>query len=659
MTERIVDATTPFGDAMWFRQMTGTEALSLPFEFDLIFHASDTTLSLPAKKILGESVTLHVETEKGGPPRFFNGICTRFATVGREGIHTLYSAKLRPWLWLASRRTDCKIFQRMKVPDIIKQVLGKYPYTLTNKLNHGKYREWEYCVQYQESDMDFVMRLMEHEGICFYFLHSEGSHAMVLVDDMSQHSTVPGKPDIIYVGPDAATVATEEHFNSWVVREEVDPGEYSARDYNFKKPNEDLTVRRAHKLGHSHDQYEKFEWPGGYVEYGEGRTYAGRNMEMLQSEQERCQGHTTVRTMGPGFRFNLKRCPRADQNREYLAVAVTYFFRDNARMSAGSGESDADWGITVTSQPTTMPYKPQKLTPKPRTYGPQTACVVGAAGEDIHTDEYGRIKVQFYWDRYGKGDSDSSCWLRVSTPWAGTQWGMVHIPRVGQEVIVDFIGGDPDLPIVTGSVYNATHMPPYALPSNKTQSGIKSRSSKGGGSEHFNEIRMEDKKGDELLYMHAEKDLETRVEHNEKRQVDNNRDTTVNVNDTRTVIGNDKHTITGNQTSAITGQHKLDVTASSTVNVIGGISVTTPRTTFSSPQYTQTSGTTTLTLGATTLMAAVTHTGVYTLTGALTVTGPVTFTGPVSIVGPLSVVGPIVGVTVTGTTTTTALANIV
>ena len=234
MTERIVDATTPFGDAMWFRQMTGTEALSLPFEFDLIFHASDTTLSLPAKKILGESVTLHAETEKGQPQRYFNGICTRFAMVGREGIHTLYSAKLRPWLWLASRRTDCKIFQRMKVPDIIKQVLEKYPFPLTDKLNHGKYREWDYCVQYQESDMDFVMRLMEHEGIYFYFEHAQSSHTMVLVDRMSNHPTVPGKPNIIYVGPDAATVAKEEHFNSWVVREEVDPGKYSAIDYDFK-----------------------------------------------------------------------------------------------------------------------------------------------------------------------------------------------------------------------------------------------------------------------------------------------------------------------------------------------------------------------------------------------------------------------------------------
>lgn len=565
--KRLVDIVTPLGSAVWFRQMTGTEALSVPFEFDVVLHSESKTLSLSANAILGQGVTMKVETEKGGV-RPIHGICTRFASAGREGDHLVYTAKLRPWLWIASRRTNCKIFQFKTVPEIVTEVLGEYPYLLTKKLTKT-YRPWDYCVQYQESDMSFVMRLMEHEGIYFYFEHAVGSHTMVMADDMSCHSPLPGKSSIEYVGADAATTNMEEHIDSWLVRGEVDSGKFFTDDYDFEHPKADLKVTSNNPMPHTHAEHEHYEWPGGYVKHADGENYAKTGLEMLEAEHERCQGNTNVRTMAPGYRFTMTRCPRPDQNREYLAVATTYFFRDNAQLSTGSGAGDADWGIMVTSQPTTLPYRPQLLTPKPRTHGPQTALVVGPAGEEIYTDKYSRVKVQFYWDRVGKKNENSSCWIRVATPWAGEKWGMIHIPRIGHEVVVDFLGGDPDYPLITGSVYNADLMPPYALPANMTASGIKSRSTKGGSATDFNEIRMEDKKGQEQLYVHAQRNLDTVVEADESRMVGHDRSTRIGHDDDRFVVNDDRHVIQANQTNQIDGNQDTKVKGNQSTTVDG------------------------------------------------------------------------------------------
>ena len=562
--ERIVDVVTPLGEALWFRQMRGTEALSCLFEFDVVFHSKQSGLS--AKAMLGKDVTLKVETEGGKSPRHFNGICTRFGSAGREGQHLIYTAKLRPWLWLASRRSDCKIFQFQKVPAIIQDVLGKYGFSVSLKLKKT-YREWEYCVQYQETDLNFVMRLMEHEGIYFYFEHTQGNHTLVLVDEISCHSPLPGKSTIKYYGLDAAAVVDEEHFNSWQVLEEVNSGEYITDDYDFEKPRADLKTKRKNPLGHSHDAWERYMWPGGYIKVGDGENYADVRLESLESEHDRTEGNTTVRTMAPGYLFTLERCPRADQNREYLAVAVNYFFRDNARMSAGSGDGDATWNILVTSQPTSIPYRPQPVTGKPVTRGPQTAVVVGPAGDEIYTDKYGRVKVQFFWDRYGKKDENSSCWIRVSHPWAGEKWGFIHIPRIGQEVIVDFIGGDPDYPMITGRVYNADQMPPYDLPANKSASGIKSRSTKGGSATDFNEIRMEDDKGKEQLYVHAQRNFDTVVELDESRQVGRDRRTRIAHDDNRFVVNDDREVVNHNQSQQIGANQDTSVKANQHLSV--------------------------------------------------------------------------------------------
>ena len=556
--ERLVEVDSPLGEKLWFRQMTGTEALSTLFEYDVTFHSDK--VGLKAKAMLGLDVTLKIETQDLGV-RHFNGIVTRFASGGREGEHYVYTAKLRPSLWIASRRSDCKIFQFKTVPEIIDDVLKPYGFPMSKTLMKT-YRTWDYCVQYQETDLNFVMRLMEHEGIYFHFEHAAGKHTLVFDDDCSRHKPMPERPTVIYQGVDAAATEREEHFDSWHLREEVDPGEYMTVDYDFKHPSGDLTTKRANAKGHAQDSKQRFVWPGGYVKPSpDGDAYAAARMEALVSEQERAQGHCLLRTMATGYLFTLAKCPQADQNRKYLVVACTYFFRNNARMSAGSGDGDANWGITVTSQPVTVPYRPQVITPKPLTHGPQTAVVVGPKGEEIYTDDegYGRVKVQFFWDRYGKKDQDSSCWIRVSMPWAGEKWGFVHIPRIGQEVVVNFIGGDPDYPIITGSVYNAEKMPPYALPANKTASGIKSRSTKGGSPTDFNEIRMEDLKGKEQLYVHAQRNLDTVVEADESRMVGHDRSTRIGHDDDRFVVNDDRHVIQANQTNQIDGNQDTKV----------------------------------------------------------------------------------------------------
>jgi type VI secretion system secreted protein VgrG len=576
--ERIVDVVTPLGDALWFRQMQGTEALSCLFEVDVIFHSQQNGLS--AKAMLGKDVTLKIETEGGNGIRYLSGICTRFGSSGREGEFLVYKGKLRPWLWLASRRSDCAIFQLKTIPDIISEVLNKYGFVISDKLTK-KYRSWEYCVQYQETDLNFVMRLMEHEGIYFFFEHALGSHKMVLVDDIGCHSPLPEKPTIKYYGVDAVAITYEEHFNSWQVLEEVSSGEYSTDDYNFKDPGSYLETRRRKPFGHAQDGGERYVWPGGYVDSSGGESYADVRIESLCAEHERTEGNTNVRTMAPGYLFTLERCPRTDQNREYLVVAAHYLFRDNARMSVGNGKGDRTWNILTTSQPTSIPYRPQPVTVKPLTNGPQTAEVVGPAGEEIYTDEYGRIKVKFYWDRDERKDENSSCWIRVASPWAGKKWGMIQIPRIGQEVVVDFIGGDPDCPIVIGSVYNGDQPTPYDLDKYQALSTWKSHTTPGGGAADFNELRLDDRKDKEQVFLHAQKRMDVRVKQNKYETVVGSSQTSIGGAHALTIgkdldqhVKGDKHERTnGKLQASIGGTTELIYEAAASASVTGKLSL--------------------------------------------------------------------------------------
>lgn len=546
---RIVTAHTPLGEeALRFRAMNGSEALSQLFEFEVELLSDSHSLDL--KALLGKSLTLELETQGEGA-RYLDGIVARCMLVGREdntARQYRYRATVRPWLWLLTRTQDCKIFQNQTVPQILQTVLGEYGFALELRLT-GSYRQWGYCVQYQETDFAFVSRLMEHEGIYYFFLHALGSHTLVLTDDIATHEPFPGYDSVPFFTADRAVTAQEECIDVYHVAEEIAPGSYVTDDYNFTTPRARLQNQRSNPAAHEHGEYEIYDWLGGYSEHGESDHYSRIRLEELQAERERDEGHATARGLAPGFRFTLRNCPRPEANREYLVVAVTYRLKEPGYASSNE---QAYYEFDFVTQPTSLPFRPRRITPKPRTNGPQTAVVVGPAGEEIWTDQYGRIKVQFRWDRYGQMDENSSCWVRVSSSWAGSTFGGMYIPRVGQEVIVDFIAGEPDRPIVIGCTYNADQMPPFGLPDSATQSGFVSRSLK-GSPENANAIRFEDKPGEEELWFHAELDHRTTVERDKTHDIGNDRSETIGRHASQTVKGNKSTAILQNYDHTVEG----------------------------------------------------------------------------------------------------------
>ncbi|AVS64772.1 type VI secretion system tip protein VgrG [Paracidovorax avenae] len=582
MTRRVT-IQTPLGEQLQFRQLRGSEELSQLFSFDIDLLSEGRDID--PKALLGKTATVEIETEGGGK-RYLDGLVTRFGMQGQD--HRLYSYHLRlqPWLWVATRRQDFRIFQFKTVPQIVQEVLGRYGYPMQLKLTRA-YRAWDYCVQYGESDFDFVSRLLEHEGAYYYFQHASGQHTLVIADDIvAGHEPLPGAAVIPFYPPEKSAVADRENIHAWTLGEEIKPGRYYNDDYDFKKPRSDLSNMRQQPPGHAHDAYEIYEWPGGYVQHGDGEQYARVRL------QEGLTGHSTVRgesrhrSLATGYTFTLENYPRGDQNRQYLITGVTYHLHENPRSSsfnsAKPGESlkhNEEQGsfqkFSLTAQPTSLPYTPARKTPKPRTTGPQTAVVVGPAGEEIWTDEYGRIKVQFHWDRLGAMDENSSCWMRVATSWAGSGFGAISIPRIGQEVIVDFLNGDPDYPIVTGSVYNAANMPPWALPGNATQSGIKTKSSKGGafgdgmknGAGDANAIRFEDKKGAEQVWLHAQKDQLIEVEHDEDHWVGQDRRKTIDRDETNTIHRDRTETVDRNEKITVHGWRTEEVDGDETITI--------------------------------------------------------------------------------------------
>ncbi|MFH0133517.1 type VI secretion system Vgr family protein [Variovorax sp. VaC1] len=500
-------AHSSLGERLKFRSMTGQERISTLFE-SRVRLVSDMS-SISAKRMLGEDMTVEVNlaTELGGAgTRFFSGQVTRFAYVGKDdGDMCVYEAVLRPWLWYATRRSDFKIFQFKTVPEILQEVLAPYGFAIDAKLS-GSYRSWDYCVQYSETDFSFVSRLMELEGIYYYFAHSKGSHQLVLCDGPESHASLPSGPVKVpyHAGVLAAQILEQDFIDTWSHSEDIASGHFAADDYDFKKPNAEIDTLRRQPAGHSRDSYELYDWPGGYTELGDGENYARLRLEQQVGRRELIEAEGNLRHIAPGYLFDLARHPNDEENGRYLIEAATYDFQENALRvdgAAGAAYSESTSGTSYRQAfevlPDNAPYRTARVTPKPRTTGPQTAVVVGPAGEEIYTDEYGRIKVQFHWDRYGKMDENSSCWIRVSQTWAGSNYGAMNIPRIGQEVIVDFLNGDPDYPIVTGRVYNAAQMPPWELPRHKTQSGIQTHWSKGGGGKHM--LRFEDSKGTEHI----------------------------------------------------------------------------------------------------------------------------------------------------------------
>jgi type VI secretion system secreted protein VgrG len=542
---RIAKAHTPLGSKLVFRQITGREEISRLFEYRLELFAEDDSTVDP-KALLGQGMVAEILTQSG--PRYINGECVRFAYTGTEWAgernSTLwkYEAVLRPWLWYLTRTSTCKIFQKETVPDILQKVLGKYPFNIEMRLSKS-YRTWNYCVQYQETDFNFVSRMMEHEGIYYWFEHSIGSCTMVMADDMGAHLPLPGYATIPFILSDMLTRPDEEWIDNWRMAQEVDSGKYFTDDYYYRTPSADLKVKRDKTLPFPYGDQEIYDWPGGYTEPQPwGDQYAQTRIEELQSTKEITTCQSNARGLAPGYVFDLTRCQRRDQNRQYLIRAVNMLVRDNAYTTGGV---PADWQFEMEAQPADVPYRPARLTPKPHISGPQTAVVTGPKDEEIYTDDegLGRVKVHFHWDREQPADENSSCWIRVSSSWAGSNWGQISLPRVGQEVIVEYIDGDPDYPIITGRCYNQEHKPPYELPKYKEYSTIKSHSTKKGGTMDWNELRFYDYKGKEQVFIHANWRMDVRVKWNKYVTVKENWHTQIWKSYYRT-IGGEAHLYT-------------------------------------------------------------------------------------------------------------------
>ncbi len=556
-------------EGLLFWKLSGHEAMSEMFELSLTLLGSDARLD--RSKLLGQPVTVTIPTQNALSSRYFNGKITRVAVSAVElsGIrYAAYQLIVEPDLWPMKRDRNLRIFQGQTVPQIINTLLSEYQVNVEDKLN-GSYRVWDYCVQYQESSFAFISRLMELEGIAYHFRHEAGKHTMVLTDSATQHQPVSGYETIPYHQTASGSITTEEGIGQWALEDSVTPGIYSLDDYDFRKPNAWLFQARQNPASPSPGSIDVYDWPGRFVDHGHGEFYARIRQERWQVEHQQIQASATAVGIAPGATFTLTNAPFFSDNGEYLTTAADYLFEENSYASGGN--SDISHQIHFRVIPSSVVYRPAQVTDWPRTYGPQTAKVVGPEGESIWTDRYGRIKVKFHWDRHAKGDDTSSCWVRVSSAWAGQGFGGVQIPRVGDEVVIDFINGDPDRPIVTGRVYNEASMPPWDLPGDATRMGFMTRS-KDGNQDNASYLFFEDKLGEESVDLHSEKNMNVSVEgmHNE---VVHQQTIYSHLNTRSTsVVGHDTQTFNAGQTIAITANGRNESIVDSETKSVTGYS---------------------------------------------------------------------------------------
>jgi type VI secretion system secreted protein VgrG len=551
--ERLLGITGSFAPGTFaVEHFGGSDSLGNPFSYDVTLLSNSATFDISS--LVGDTVTLTVSLSDGNT-RYFNGYVTRMSLIDIFDTHVRYQIHLEPWLYMLSSRINNRIFQHKSVTDIAKALFREHGFSDFEDQLSESYAPREYVVQYRESDFGFVSRILAHAGIYYYFRHEANRHVLVLADAASAHATAPDYATVEFHPDGTPTDGGDEVLHRWEVSHQWRSGAYASNDFDFERPKADLTAQLQANAKHKKGDLEIFDYPAGYLQQSDVESYVRARLQNVQSDVEVAQGAGDVRGVGAGNLFTLTGFPNESQNKQYLVITSSY---DAVNSSHDTGGSQATqyFHFSFSAIDSSVPYSPPR-SPSPRVDGPQTAIVVGEAGEEISTDNYGRVKVQFRWDREGQSNENSSCWVRVAQVWAGSGWGGIHIPRIGQEVIVDFLEGDPDRPIITGRVYNADNMPPYTLPDNKTQSGIKSRSSKGGAPSNFNELRFEDKKGSELVNVQAEKDLASLVKHDETRSVGNDRTTDIKHDETITVGNNRTESVTKDEAISV-GQNRTE-----------------------------------------------------------------------------------------------------
>jgi len=570
-TNRRIAITTPLGDdALLLRGFSGVESISQLFHFDLDLLSENDSVKF--QDLVGKNVTLSI-LDAEGAPRYWNGFVNRFSQGHQDRRLTAYRAQMVPWLWFLTRTADCRIFQNKTVPDIIKKIFSDLGFQDFELKLYGSFEPRDYCVQYRETDFNFVSRLMEEEGMYYFFKHEKSKHTLVLANDPAAHEACAGQKKARYDFR-GGSITYEDVITEWHYEEEFRTGAWAQTDYNFETPSTSLAVTVNGK-----NPYEIYEYPGEYRVRGDGDRLARIRLQEQTTPCVVSQGASGCRHFSCGAKFTLEDHYRKDLNTDYLITSVRHVATQTDYQAGGSGE-ELTYRNSFECIPCTTHFRPQRVTPQPFVQGCQTAVVVGPGGEEIYTDKYGRVKVQFHWDREGKKNENSSCWIRVSHPWAGQGWGAVSIPRIGQEVIVDFLEGDPDQPIIVGRVYNAEQMPPFGMPGGAVVSGIKSNSTKGGGG--FNEISLNDAKGTELINIHAQYDQQKKVEHDERVNVGNDRTEEVG-HDEKITIGNNRTekvgvdeniTIGSNRTESVGVDEKISIGSSRTETVGAHESIT-------------------------------------------------------------------------------------
>lgn len=549
---RQLKIATPLGeDYLLLQKMTFAEGLSRLFEGELeLWHdeleAGHEPTFINPEKILGKPVTICIE-QRDGVSRYFCGIVNEFEQGGRDTRFSVYHARIVPHIWMLTQNLQSRIFQNISVPDILRRILSGFECTFEFQHN---YEPRNYCVQYQETDFAFISRLMEEEGIYYYFEHTENTHKMIIADTPQSHRVCPAKAAVEY--HDQKFVQAEgvaSAMRKWRWRNKWRTGRVRLWDYNFQLPTNKLNAEQPSLFLNGNKDLEVYEFPAGYARKLDGiaagggeqsdklqkifddREYTAKvRMQEIDVQLRMANGTSDCANLIAGYRFELKNHPVTANNTNYVLTNILHEAVQSPAYETGesSEQAYANQLDCIAYGAGQAPFRPTRTTPKPLVRGSQTATVVGPAGEEIFTDKYGRVKVQFHWDREGKYNEASSCWIRVGQLWAGKKWGAMFIPRIGMEVIVDFLEGDPDQPIITGTVYNPETMPPYDLPDEKTKSGVKTDSTKGGGG--FNELRFDDKKGGEQVFLHGERNMDVRIK-----------------NDSYEFIGRDRHLIIKNE----------------------------------------------------------------------------------------------------------------
>jgi len=542
---RLIAIDTPMGkDVLLLTSFDGTEFVSSTFEFHL------TTLSLnleiKPEDLIGKQITVTIKNEHG---RVFNGFVSQFSfgEITSSSFRE-YKLVMVPWLWFLSKTENCRIFQNKNTKDIVSQIFSDLGFSdFDFRAAGGALRE--YCVQYAESDAAFVSRLLEEEGYAYYFTHEEDKHTLVIVDKANAYNECTETNLTFSKGstPDSQIV-------DWKHKYEFRKGAWVLNDFNFKEPNKKYIVEAKSKSKFANNgKFSHYEFADFY-DVSAGADLVKVRMDAEEVQMDTINGDSNCSTFYAGGLFKLDKHDAASEQGGYILLQVEHHASDNSYHTSKSGESG--YINSFHCIPSDVHFRPFQEHRRPAMKGPQSAIVTGPAGEEIYIDEFGRIKAQFIWDREGKNDENSSCFLRVMQTWAGNGWGASFIPRIGHEVIVTFLNGDPDRPIVTGTVYNGVNKPPY---SSKTQSGIKTHSTKGGTSANYNELRFEDKKESEQIYIHAEKNLDTMVENDETLTVDNDRTKTIK-NDENSTIENDRNkTVNNNQTETIKNNKTISV----------------------------------------------------------------------------------------------------